>query len=51
MFRATNVLNHYRGLELPQGPKFSAWLTRVFEHPAFKRTCSTEQLYLDSYER
>ncbi|KIM53095.1 hypothetical protein SCLCIDRAFT_1223192 [Scleroderma citrinum Foug A] len=51
IFRATNVLKHYRGLEPPQGPKFSAWLARVLEHPSFKCTCSTEQLYLDSYER
>ncbi|KAI6045302.1 glutathione S-transferase [Pisolithus marmoratus] len=51
LFRATNVLKHYRGLELPCGPKFDGWLNRLFEHPAFKRTCSTEELYLDSYER
>lgn len=51
MFRATNVLKHYRGFEMPRGKKFQAWLTRLFEHPAFKKTCSTEQLYLDSYER
>ncbi|TFY50346.1 hypothetical protein EVG20_g11571 [Dentipellis fragilis] len=51
VFRATNVLKHYRGFEMPSGPKFDAWLKRLFEHPAFKSTCSTEQLYLDSYER
>ncbi|KAI5981128.1 glutathione S-transferase [Pisolithus orientalis] len=48
---ATNVLKHYRGLELPRGPKFDGWLNRLFQHPAFKCTCSTEELYLDSYER
>ncbi|KAK2464831.1 hypothetical protein APHAL10511_003130 [Amanita phalloides] len=51
IFRSTNVLKHYRGFELPKSDKFSAWMQRVFEHPAFKATCSTEDLYLDSYER
>uniref|UniRef100_A0A0W0F474 GST C-terminal domain-containing protein n=1 Tax=Moniliophthora roreri TaxID=221103 RepID=A0A0W0F474_MONRR len=51
LYRATNVLKHYRGFEMPRGQKFSAWLERLFEHPAFKATCSTEELYLDSYER
>lgn len=51
LFRATNVLKHYRGFSLPPSEKFNQWLARLFEHPAFKATCSTEQLYLDSYER
>lgn len=51
LFRATNVLKHYRAFDLPVEPRFAAWLHRIFEHPAFKSTCSTEQLYLDSYER
>lgn len=51
IFRATNVLKHYRGFEMPRGAKFEAWLERLFEHPAFKKTCSDEELYLDSYER
>ncbi|KAH9896642.1 glutathione S-transferase C-terminal-like protein [Cubamyces lactineus] len=51
LFRATNVLKHYRGFVLPQGAQFRAYVERVVNHPAFKRTCSTEQLYLDSYER
>ena len=51
IFRATIVLKHYRAFEMPQGVKFNAWLNRLVEHPAFKNTCSTEQLYLDSYER
>ncbi|KAI5982778.1 glutathione S-transferase [Pisolithus albus] len=51
LLRATNVLKHYRGLELPRGPKFDGWLKRLLEHSVFKRTCSTEELYLDSYER
>ncbi|KAJ7368788.1 thioredoxin-like protein [Mycena albidolilacea] len=51
IFRASNVLKHYRGFELPSGHKFEAWIARLFAHPAFKATCSTEELYLDSYER
>ena len=51
MFRANIVLKHYRGFEMPEGAKFNAWLHRLFEHPAFKSTCSTDELYLDSYER
>ncbi|KAJ7767451.1 thioredoxin-like protein [Mycena maculata] len=51
IYRASNVLKHYRGFELPAGNKFTAWITRLFAHPAFKVTCSTEELYLDSYER
>jgi len=51
LFRASNVLKHYRSFELPPGPKVKAWLDRLFNHPAFKATCSTEELYLDSYER
>ncbi|KAL0958208.1 hypothetical protein HGRIS_000370 [Hohenbuehelia grisea] len=51
LFRTTNVLKHYRGFELWAGDKFNAWLDRLVSHPAFKATCSTEDLYLDSYER
>ncbi|KAF7355721.1 Glutathione transferase [Mycena sanguinolenta] len=51
IFRASNVLKHYRAFELPTGPKFEAWIDRLFAHPAFKATCSTEELYIDSYER
>ena len=51
LLRATNVLKHYRGFDIPQDSKVKAWLDRVLEHPAFKATCSTDELYLDSYER
>ncbi|KAG5641512.1 hypothetical protein DXG03_004841 [Asterophora parasitica] len=51
VFRASNVLKHYRGFEMPKGIKFEAWCERMFKHPAFRATCSSEQLYLDSYER
>ncbi|KAJ7599879.1 thioredoxin-like protein [Mycena floridula] len=51
LFRATNVLKHYRGFTLPSGTKFNGYMKRLLSHPVFKRTCSTDQLYLDSYER
>ncbi|KAI0764797.1 glutathione S-transferase C-terminal-like protein [Fomes fomentarius] len=51
IFRATNVLKHYRGFVLPEGERFLAYVERLLGHPAVKRTSSTEQLYLDSYER
>jgi glutathione S-transferase len=51
LFRASNVLKHYRAFELPPDSKIRGWLDRLVAHPAFRATCSTEQLYLDSYER
>ncbi|KLO06663.1 hypothetical protein SCHPADRAFT_837752 [Schizopora paradoxa] len=51
LFRASNVLKHYRGFELPENERFNRWLLRLFNHASFKATCSTEELYLDSYER
>lgn len=51
IFRATNVLVHYRGFQLPEGTQFRSYVERLLSFPAFKRTCSTEQLYIDSYER
>ncbi|TDL17544.1 thioredoxin-like protein [Rickenella mellea] len=51
LYRASIVLKHYRGFSLPPSDKFNRWLDRLFEYPAFKATCSTDQLYLDSYER
>jgi len=51
LYRAKIVLTHYRGFQLPHGERFNGWLGRLFEHPTFKATCSTDQLYLDSYER
>jgi len=51
LFRMTNVLKHYRDFDLPAISKISQWVVRLLEHPAFKGTSSTEDLYLDSYER
>lgn len=36
---------------MPKGERFNGWLNRLFEHPVFKSTCSTEEVYVDSYER
>lgn len=36
---------------MPEGEKFSAYIERLVNCPSFKRTCSTEELYLESYER
>ncbi|VDB91481.1 unnamed protein product [Peniophora sp. CBMAI 1063] len=49
--RTTIVLTHYRAWRMPEGEKFGRWVERLLEHPAFKATTSTEDVYLDSYER
>ncbi|KAI5119072.1 hypothetical protein M0805_005490 [Coniferiporia weirii] len=51
LFRATNVLKYYRGFVLPPNDRYERWIERLFSHPAFRATCSTEDLYMDSYER
>ncbi|KAK7468561.1 hypothetical protein VKT23_003066 [Stygiomarasmius scandens] len=51
ILRATNVLKYYRDFEMPPGEKFTKWTNKLLNHPDFKNTCSTEDLYLDSYER
>ncbi|KAL1747279.1 glutathione S-transferase [Schizophyllum fasciatum] len=51
IYRASIVLKHYRGFTMPEGEKFTAWTQRLFNHPVFASTCSTEDLYLESYER
>ncbi|KIJ63127.1 hypothetical protein HYDPIDRAFT_113694 [Hydnomerulius pinastri MD-312] len=51
IYRASNVLTHYRGFTMPRSPEFDAWIEKLFKHPAFEATRSTEELYLDSYER
>ncbi|EJD05630.1 uncharacterized protein FOMMEDRAFT_139017 [Fomitiporia mediterranea MF3/22] len=51
LFRATNVLKHYRAFELPPSDRFKRWIARLISHPAFRATTSTEDLYLESYER
>ena len=49
--RATIVLAHYRAWRMPEGEKFRKWVERLLKHPAFLATTSTEDVYLDSYER
>jgi len=51
LFRPTNVLPQYRGFVVPSSQKFEAYMERLLNHPDVKKTCSTEALYLDSYER
>ena len=36
---------------MPSEPRLSGWIDRLINYPAFKATCSAEDLYLDSYER
>ncbi|KAG5726609.1 hypothetical protein E4T56_gene5584 [Termitomyces sp. T112] len=48
---ASNVLKHYRGFQLSSGPRTQAYFARLFAHPVFKATCSTEELYIDNDER
>ncbi|KAG9019029.1 hypothetical protein FRB90_007201 [Tulasnella sp. 427] len=51
-YRVNNVLKHYRGFELPPNKgRYEKWADAVFSHPAFLATCSTEDLYIDSYAR
>ncbi|KAK0536589.1 hypothetical protein OC834_001111 [Tilletia horrida] len=58
LFRTTNVLKHFRALDInsaiSEGPlreRYIAWQDAVFHHPAWTATVSDEQLYLDSYVR
>lgn len=52
LFRATVVLKHYRGWTPPEeSSKTGAWIQRIVAHPVFASTTSTDDLYLDSYER
>lgn len=51
LFRVTNVLKHYRGFELPKGKRFDAHMDRSLSNEHVKTTCSTEDLYMDSYAR
>ncbi|EMD31932.1 hypothetical protein CERSUDRAFT_88563 [Gelatoporia subvermispora B] len=51
LFRATNVLVHYRGFVPLEGGRYRAYLDRLLSHPAVRGTSSTDELYIDSYER
>jgi glutathione S-transferase len=49
--RADIVLRYYKGFEFPPGERLAAYLKRLLNHPLVKKTTSTDDLYLDSYER
>ena len=57
LYRATNVLRHFRGfdpeklLEADVLERWNKWTEAVFGLDAFKATTSTDDLYLDSYVR
>ncbi len=57
LYRATNVLRHFRGfdaeklLEADVLERWNKWTDAVFNLEAFKATTSTDDLYLDSYVR
>jgi glutathione S-transferase len=51
LFRATNVLKHYRALDMSSHGRVSEWIDRIIQNEHFAATCSEEGLYIDSYER
>lgn len=52
MLRLSRVLKPYRGWPDPEaGSRWSIWIAAVENHETVKATTSTDDLYLDSYER
>ena len=51
LLRSEKVLKPYRNFVQPDNTKYRAWLGRVLDHPAVRATTSTDDLYLDSYQR
>lgn len=50
--RMRKVLNPYRGWPNPEpGSRWAAWVEAIERDPAVKATTSSDDLYLDSYER
>lgn len=50
--RLQKVLKPYRGWPDPaEGSRWAKWVRAIEEHPAVVATTSTDELYLDSYER
>lgn len=50
--RLGKVLKPYRGWPEPDdGSRWGAWVKAIEGHPAVVATTSTDELYLDSYER
>lgn len=52
VIRLGKVLKPYRGWPDPEeGSRWSKWVKAIEAHPAVIATTSTDELYLDSYER
>lgn len=52
MLRLSCVLKHYRNWQDPiQGTRWGVWLEAVENNEHVKNTTSTDDLYVDSYER
>ena len=52
MLRLTKVLKHYRGWPDPTpGTRWSLWMEAVSTNEHVKNTTSSDDLYIDSYER
>ena len=52
MIRLTRVLKHYRGWSDPEpGSRWAQWMDAVENNEHVKATTSTDDLYIDSYER
>ncbi|KAL4888305.1 hypothetical protein BDV59DRAFT_206229 [Aspergillus ambiguus] len=52
IIRLSRVLNPYRGWPKPErGSRWATWVTAIETNEHVKATTSTDELYLDSYER
>lgn len=52
LLRLRRVLKPYRGWPDPEeGSRWAIWVEAVEENPYVRATTSTDELYLDSYER
>jgi glutathione S-transferase len=52
MIRLTRVMKHYRGWQDPApGSRWGQWIDAVENNEHVKATTSTDDLYIDSYER
>ena len=52
VIRMRRVLKHYRGWPDPEpGSRWAAWVDAIERDPGVKATTSSDELYLDSYER
>lgn len=52
VIRLRKVLQPYRGWPEPEsGTRWAAWVNAIEQNHAVRETTSTDDLYLDSYER